>query len=248
MSPAGVPMPLPVLIPLTAAALTLIAGVARGCKAVDHGGRARRRAGGAAVLRIWTDRDGTQALQVGGWGRPAGAGPLPGITLVADRLSALMLVVSAIVLLAWCSTPSARASGTATTVSRCRSSCPPIWCLSAGCAAFRPVTCSTCSSGSGGAAVGELRAADHRAARSGARRHLLRDGVDGVVADLPDRHRADLRRHRHPQHGRAGCASTTSPAAPATRCSRSCWWPSGSRRRCSVVGVATGLTPPRPPR
>ena len=41
-----------------------------------------------------------QALHVGGWGpTDAGLGPL-GITLVADRLSALMLVVSAIVLLA----------------------------------------------------------------------------------------------------------------------------------------------------
>ena len=55
-----------------------------------------------------------------------------------------------------------------------------------------------------GAAVGELRAADHRRERrAGARRHLLRDGVDGVVADLPDRHRAGLRRDRHAEHGRA---------------------------------------------
>ena len=47
-----------------------------------------------------TDRDGTIALQVGGWGpTEPGMGPL-GITLVVDRLSALMLVVSSIVLLA----------------------------------------------------------------------------------------------------------------------------------------------------
>ncbi|HMZ14040.1 MAG TPA: Na+/H+ antiporter subunit D [Mycobacterium sp.] len=100
MSPAGVLMPLPVLIPLTAAALTLIAGrrprlqrlitvVALGAVLAVCG-----------VLVYLTDRDGTQALHVGGWGPTgAGLGPL-GITLVADRLSALMLVVSAIVLLA----------------------------------------------------------------------------------------------------------------------------------------------------
>ena len=100
MSPSGVLMPLPVLIPLTAAALTLIAGrrprlqrlitvVALGAVLAVCG-----------VLVYLTDRDGTQALHVGGWGPTgAGLGPL-GITLVADRLSALMLVVSAIVLLA----------------------------------------------------------------------------------------------------------------------------------------------------
>ena len=92
MSPAGVLMPLPVLIPLTAAALTLIAGrrprlqrlitvVALGAVLAVCG-----------VLVYLTDRDGTQALHVGGWGPTgAGLGPL-GITLVADRLSALMLV------------------------------------------------------------------------------------------------------------------------------------------------------------
>ena len=53
-----------------------------------------------AVLLYLTDRDGTLALQVGGWGESVpGMGPL-GITLVVDRLSALMLVVSSIVLLA----------------------------------------------------------------------------------------------------------------------------------------------------
>ena len=53
----------------------------------------------AALLHL-TDRDGTLALHVGGWGQTVpGMGPL-GITLVVDRLSALMLVVSSIVLLA----------------------------------------------------------------------------------------------------------------------------------------------------
>ena len=53
-----------------------------------------------AALLYLTDRDGTLALHVGGWGpTESGMGPL-GITLVVDRLSALMLVVSSIVLLA----------------------------------------------------------------------------------------------------------------------------------------------------
>ena len=53
-----------------------------------------------AALLYLTDRDGTLALHVGGWGQSVpGMGPL-GITLVVDRLSALMLVVSSIVLLA----------------------------------------------------------------------------------------------------------------------------------------------------
>ena len=62
-----------------------------------------------------------------------------------------------------------------------------------------------------GAAGRELRAADHRGEhRARPRRHLLRDGLDGVVDDLPDRHRADLRGDRHAQHGRG--------RRPARRC------------------------------
>ncbi len=53
-----------------------------------------------SVLLYLVDRDGTVAVQVGGWGQSEpGMGPL-GITLVVDRLSVLMLVVSSIVLLA----------------------------------------------------------------------------------------------------------------------------------------------------
>ena len=97
---AAVLTPLPVLIPMLAAAITLLAG------------RKPRLQRGIAVLALsvvlvvsamlvyLADRDGTIALQVGGWGSTEpGMGPL-GITLVVDRLSALMLVVSSIVLLA----------------------------------------------------------------------------------------------------------------------------------------------------
>jgi multicomponent Na+:H+ antiporter subunit D len=92
--------PLPVLIPTLAAAATLFAG------------RRPRLQRTIAVLALATvvavcvallyfaDRDGTIAVQVGGWGQSvSGMGPL-GITLVVDRLSAMMLLVSAIVLLA----------------------------------------------------------------------------------------------------------------------------------------------------
>lgn len=97
---AAVLTPLPVLVPMLAAAVTLLAG------------RKPRLQRGIAVLALLVvlvvsamlvylaDRDGTIALQVGGWGpTEPGMGPL-GITLVVDRLSALMLVVSSIVLLA----------------------------------------------------------------------------------------------------------------------------------------------------
>lgn len=48
----------------------------------------------SSMMLYLADRDGTSALQVGGWDSPLG------ISLVVDRLSAMMLVVSSIVLLA----------------------------------------------------------------------------------------------------------------------------------------------------
>ena len=86
--------PLPVLIPLIAAAATLVFG---------RRPRVQRYMAIAALMAVLAvsgtllflaDRDGTTALQVGGWDSPIG------ITLVVDRLSAMMLVVSSIVLLA----------------------------------------------------------------------------------------------------------------------------------------------------
>src|SRR5690606_40172648 len=47
----------------------------------------------AAVLLVRADNDGPQVMHVGGWNAPIG------ISLVADRLSALMVLVSAIVAL-----------------------------------------------------------------------------------------------------------------------------------------------------
>ncbi|MFD4457307.1 Na+/H+ antiporter subunit D [Nocardia sp. NPDC058480] len=84
---------LPVLVPLLAAAATLVFG-------------RRPRLQGlitltalsvvlviSGLLLYLADRDGTTAVQVGGWPTPIG------ITLVVDRLSAAMLLVSAFVLL-----------------------------------------------------------------------------------------------------------------------------------------------------
>lgn len=100
MNAAGVLMPLPVLIPLIGAALTLAAGrKPRLQRAIALVALTAVLIVSAALIYL-TDRQGTLALQVGGWGPTSeGLGPL-GITLVVDRLSALMLVVSAIVLLA----------------------------------------------------------------------------------------------------------------------------------------------------
>lgn len=100
MNAAAVLTPLPVLIPTLAAAATLFTG---------RRPRIQRAIALVALVAVvavcgallcFADRDGTLVVQVGGWGQTVpGMGPL-GITLVVDRLSALMLVVSSVVLLA----------------------------------------------------------------------------------------------------------------------------------------------------
>ncbi|KHL18570.1 multicomponent Na+:H+ antiporter subunit D [Mumia flava] len=86
-------IPLPVLLPLLAAGLCLVLG---------HHARAQRVISFAAlstvvviagILVVAADRHGPQVVNVGGW--PSRMG----IVLVADRLSALLLLVSAIVTL-----------------------------------------------------------------------------------------------------------------------------------------------------
>ncbi len=91
---------LPVLIPLLGAAVTLFAGrTPRLQRAITVLALTAVLAVCVALL-AHTDRHGTRALHVGGWGpTEPGMGPL-GISLVVDRLSAMMLVVSSIVLLA----------------------------------------------------------------------------------------------------------------------------------------------------
>jgi multicomponent Na+:H+ antiporter subunit D len=100
MSAATVLTPLPVLIPTLAAAATLFAGRRPRLQRTIAVLALASVVAVCAVLVYLADRDGTIAVHVGGWGQSVpGMGPL-GITLVVDRLSAMMLLVSAIVLLA----------------------------------------------------------------------------------------------------------------------------------------------------
>lgn len=93
-------IPLPVLIPAIAAAITLVAGRRPHLQRIIAQVALTAVVGVCAALLYLADRDGTLALHVGGWSQSVpGMGPL-GITLVVDRLTALMLVVSSIVLLA----------------------------------------------------------------------------------------------------------------------------------------------------
>src|SRR5688572_771097 len=86
-------VPLPVILPLLGAAVTL--GLA-------HRPRAQRIVSVTALsltlivavaLLVLSHVDGSQVMAIGGWSAPVG------IVLVADRLSALMLVVSVAVTL-----------------------------------------------------------------------------------------------------------------------------------------------------
>ncbi|WP_068278609.1 Na+/H+ antiporter subunit D [Aldersonia kunmingensis] len=87
-------MPLPVLVPLLAAAITLVLARRPRVQRVVTISALTIVLAVSGLLLYLADRDGTTALQVGGWDAPIG------ITLVVDRLAALMLVVSSIVLLA----------------------------------------------------------------------------------------------------------------------------------------------------
>ncbi|ONM47596.1 Na+/H+ antiporter subunit D [Nocardia donostiensis] len=86
--------PLPVLVPLLAAAAMLIFGRRPRAQRFVALFALTAAVVICALLLYLADRDGTTAVQVGGWETPIG------ITLVVDRLSATMLLVSSIVLLA----------------------------------------------------------------------------------------------------------------------------------------------------
>jgi multicomponent Na+:H+ antiporter subunit D len=87
-------LPLPVVLPLLGAALSmLLARRPNGQRLLSVGVLVGLLALAVTLLTV-VDREGTQVVQLGGWAAPAG------ISLVADRLSALLLVVSAAVLLA----------------------------------------------------------------------------------------------------------------------------------------------------
>ncbi len=100
MNLAPVLTPLPVLIPVGVAALTMFVGRHPRLQQAITLAALTAVVGVCAALIYLTDRHGTIAVHVGGWGQTVpGVGPL-GITLVVDRLSALMMIVSSIVLLA----------------------------------------------------------------------------------------------------------------------------------------------------
>lgn len=86
-------VPLPVIIPLFAAGIALAKARSPKVQLASSVAALTAVLGIALTLTIITHLQGTQVVNLGAWSAPAG------ITLVADRLSALMLLVSAIVLL-----------------------------------------------------------------------------------------------------------------------------------------------------
>jgi len=87
-------IPLPVALPLAGAGLSMLLQRAPALQRLLSLLVLVGLLGAAVALLVVVDRDGTQVVQAGGWAAPVG------ISLVADRLSALLLVVSAAVLLA----------------------------------------------------------------------------------------------------------------------------------------------------
>ncbi len=86
-------VPLPVVLPLLAAGLNLLAGTRVRLQNLVTGVTLMAVLGISGVLLWATDTQGIQVVAVGGWELPFG------ISLVVDRLSALMLVVSMLVTL-----------------------------------------------------------------------------------------------------------------------------------------------------
>jgi multicomponent Na+:H+ antiporter subunit D len=87
-------IPLPIVLPLVGAALSILVGRSRTAQRVISITVLVANLAIAVALLLEVDRDGTLATTAGGWDAPMG------ITLVADRLAAIMLVVSTLMLLA----------------------------------------------------------------------------------------------------------------------------------------------------
>jgi multicomponent Na+:H+ antiporter subunit D len=86
-------LPLPVVLPLAGAAVSILLGRSRRAQRAVALTTLTAVTVLAAALLVVVDRDGPVSSAAGGWPAPLG------ITLVADRLSALMLVVAAVMLL-----------------------------------------------------------------------------------------------------------------------------------------------------
>jgi multicomponent Na+:H+ antiporter subunit D len=84
---------LPIALPLGAAALAILVGRSRVAQRVISVGTLSALLVTSIVLLVRVDSDGPAATQAGGWPAPLG------ITLIADRFAAVMVVVSLVMLL-----------------------------------------------------------------------------------------------------------------------------------------------------
>ncbi len=87
-------LPLPIVLPLLAAALCVLTGRSRNAQRVIGLTTLTALVPIAVVILARVERDGIVTVQAGDWPAPIG------ITLVADRLSAIMLLTATVVLLA----------------------------------------------------------------------------------------------------------------------------------------------------
>jgi multicomponent Na+:H+ antiporter subunit D len=87
-------VPLPIVLPLFGAAISILAGRSRVAQRVIGVSVLTAVVGVAAALLVAVDRDGTIVSRAGAWPAPLG------ITLVADRFAATMVVVASVMLLA----------------------------------------------------------------------------------------------------------------------------------------------------
>ena len=87
-------IPLPIVLPLLAAGACIVVGRSKVAQRVIGLATLVALVAIAATILVRVDDDGVAVVQAGGWPAPVG------ITLVADRLSALMLLTASIVLLA----------------------------------------------------------------------------------------------------------------------------------------------------
>lgn len=85
---------LPVVVPLLGAALSILLGRSKAAQRVVALSSLTAVTAVSAAVLVEVDRHGPLALPIGGWSAPMG------ITLVADRLSAMLLLVASVVLLA----------------------------------------------------------------------------------------------------------------------------------------------------
>ena len=85
---------LPIVLPIIGAALTILLGRSRRLQRAIAISVLTVNAGLAIALLVEVDSDGPVSVQAGGWPAPLG------VTFIADRFSAIMLVVAALMLLA----------------------------------------------------------------------------------------------------------------------------------------------------